>query len=298
MTPPLAASGGGAATWHNHPEGDGLLEPVLVYFVVPVEATHPGGDEVRMATCHRVVTSSARQDGARTVFLGTGGEVVASWQTCLVDRIVWPAQLDARRPMDEGGHGDWRDEVKVMFPRAWEPWTAEEQAQVVREFHEGLPVGEMGLRHERRPNAILARLVALGLVGADTSETAIARSSSPTYGSRPVGAQRSSLSAAAPTDSVEFKELTDRRTPERAVDDECLHGLLLGTCKHCALDALPNVFITGGGTHYHARSDCPALAVGQRLVEERGGTPDPIEQVHRGSARLEGRSACKTCRPR
>lgn len=46
------------------------------------------------------------------------------------------------------------------------------------------------------------------------------------------------------------------------------------------------------------RARCPALLDGQRAVDARGGTTEPIEIVQRGSSRLEGRDPCLRCVPK
>ena len=55
------------------------------------------------------------------------------------------------------------------------------------------------------------------------------------------------------------------------------------------------VYFTAGGTHYHYSKTCPALVYGQQLVEERGGTPAPIESAYEDSVKYE-RTQCKTCK--
>lgn len=101
---------------------------------------------------------------------------------------------------------------------------------------------------------------------------------------------------------------TSRRTPARLdgqrpqpagepTDELCRHELSLGTCSVCKYDDRPAVYTTAGGSHYHRRPECSALLDGQRRVEAAGGTTEPIEMVHRGSARLEGRDPCLRCAP-
>lgn len=47
-------------------------------------------------------------------------------------------------------------------PSSHLPWTAEEEAQLVNEFNEGISEEEIARHHGRRPGAIRARLVKLG----------------------------------------------------------------------------------------------------------------------------------------
>jgi hypothetical protein len=79
--------------------------------------------------------------------------------------------------------------------------------------------------------------------------------------------------------------------------DTCRHELMIGTCSICKRDGQSSVYLTAGGMCFHAGPDCHALLHGQRRVEARGGVTEPIEAVHRGSALLEDRRACPTCRP-
>ncbi|MGI8807173.1 MAG: hypothetical protein ACR2KK_04930 [Acidimicrobiales bacterium] len=83
----------------------------------------------------------------------------------------------------------------------------------------------------------------------------------------------------------------------QVLDDLCRHELPAGACSICKHDGRPAVYLTAGGSRFHARRDCPGLLDGQRHIEGRGGTTEPIETVVRGSARLEGRDGCLVCAP-
>ena len=76
--------------------------------------------------------------------------------------------------------------------------------------------------------------------------------------------------------------------------DACPHDM--GSpdwCNLCQNSGKPPVYITGGGMAYHAVPSCSALREGQALVE----IPEPIETVVLGSAAVENRKPCRTCRP-
>lgn len=74
----------------------------------------------------------------------------------------------------------------------------------------------------------------------------------------------------------------------------CKHEIVpAASCTLCAQEDRPHVYVTGGGTRYHATPHCSALVKGQRRV----GTPEPIETAALGSTKVEGRSACRTCKP-
>ena len=88
-------------------------------------------------------------------------------------------------------------------------------------------------------------------------------------------------------------------TPDPRSDEPCKHWL--DDCPICGADPQPykptdTVYVTEYGTVYHYRRDCPALEYGQQLVEERGGTPSPVESVPESLAKLD-RSPCRRCKP-
>jgi hypothetical protein len=57
------------------------------------------------------------------------------------------------------------------------------------------------------------------------------------------------------------------------------------------------VYITEYGNDYHFDRNCHRLIFGQQMVEERGGTPSPIEAVSEDSVKFD-RSPCSHCRPK
>ena len=76
--------------------------------------------------------------------------------------------------------------------------------------------------------------------------------------------------------------------------DDCLHGM--GSpdwCDLCRNSGKPSVYTTGGGMKYHASPSCSALREGQASVDN----PEPIKTVVLGSAGVEDRSPCRTCKP-
>jgi hypothetical protein len=250
-------------------DGDGQL--VSVRFGVPVEGVDPADGGVFLAKRHRVAAVYVRQDRSETLFVNDEGEVVARWATRLIERISWPddaAGAAGRRP--RVGTLEWRNDVQERHPNAYQAWTAEEEAELADAFHRGMTVAEMAGRHRRRPGGITARLVRLGLV----------RREDPVQG--PAASEQPSSPSA---------------TVVEVTDDRCRHELATGTCAICRHDDRPSVYLTAGGIRFHATPDCAALLEGQRHVAARGGTTEPIEMVHRGSARLEGRDPCLQCNP-
>ena len=56
------------------------------------------------------------------------------------------------------------EKIKTQHPRAYQPWTDEEDAKL-REMHEGdIPVREIAAEFQRQPGAIRSRLTKLGLL--------------------------------------------------------------------------------------------------------------------------------------
>ncbi len=83
------------------------------------------------------------------------------------------------------------------------------------------------------------------------------------------------------------------------LDEPCKHWL--DDCPICGSEPTPRVptdqvFVTEYGKVYHYKADCPALEYGQQMVEERGGTPSPIESVSEASAKLD-LPPCPRCKP-
>jgi len=64
-------------------------------------------------------------------------------------------------------------------------------------------------------------------------------------------------------------------------------------CSICRSANKKTVYISAGGTRYHATRHCTALQEGQAMVE----TPAPVVPAKLGTAAVEGRSPCKTCKP-
>jgi hypothetical protein len=275
-------------------EVSGSPQLITVRFSVPVEGLDPSDGEVFLATRHRIAAVYARQDRHETLFLNDDGEVVARWATRLIEHIAWPDDdtMSSADVKPSVGTLEWRKEVQQRHPRAYQRWTAEEDAELTEQFHAGCTVAEMAKMHDRRRGGISARLVRLGLIDPDTPEREVGQpdrtSPMPVDEDPRPAVDTVPPTVAPPAAVVPVVEI---------VDDTCRHDLSLGTCSICKFDDRPAVYITAGGVRFHARPDCPALREGQRHVDARGGTTEPIEMVHRGSERLEGRDPCLTCTP-
>jgi hypothetical protein len=62
------------------------------------------------------------------------------------------------------------DEIRLNYPKAYKKWTPEEDAQLTREYKEGLSVIKLAEMHQRKDGAIRSRLVRLGLVETQDAE--------------------------------------------------------------------------------------------------------------------------------
>lgn len=56
------------------------------------------------------------------------------------------------------------EKTRQKYPRAYEKWTSEEDAELVKRYREGLSVLQLAELHQRKGGAIHSRLVKLGLV--------------------------------------------------------------------------------------------------------------------------------------
>lgn len=84
-------------------------------------------------------------------------------------------------------------------------------------------------------------------------------------------------------------------------DDPCKHAYpTREQCPTCSKAAEEDetpvvVYYTAGGDAYHYDPNCSALAYGQSLVEERGGTTAPIQTTYEHLIKFE-RGPCRTCK--
>jgi hypothetical protein len=80
--------------------------------------------------------------------------------------------------------------------------------------------------------------------------------------------------------------------------DPCRHGeqnpQFCVICKDETPRARKLVYFTSGGQHFHVVASCSALAAGQEIVSERGGTPAQLESGFLDTVRIS-RKPCKTC---
>ncbi len=58
------------------------------------------------------------------------------------------------------------DEIRQVYPKAYERWMSSEDEQLKVKYHEGVGITELATYFQRQPNAIRSRLVKLGLLPA------------------------------------------------------------------------------------------------------------------------------------
>ena len=207
--------------------------------------------------------------------------------------------------------------------RAGESWSSEEDAELVDEVRAGVPLMEIVRRHERSEGAIRNRLEKRGLL---THDSAIVRhfrggwsidEIAEHYGQTPTAIREQFKRSGIDLDEPEARN----GTPEHASDtvppsppeqpltaqegsaeedfapDTCRHEVERNQCNICKDDDKPDVYITAGGSAFHSRPDCPALAIGQRSVERRGGDAAEVRRVRRNSGEVVGRQPCHVCLP-
>ena len=151
---------------------------VSVHFSTPVEGVDPDDGQPFLASRHRVEASWLRQDRDETLFLDETGEVVAGWDTELIDHIVWRDGLSvsfALQVARQAAHAERLRELRKRYPQAYHRWLPDEDERLTEEFTAGLTVAQMVEEHGRARGAIMARLIHLELVSRDTPAAQIGR---------------------------------------------------------------------------------------------------------------------------
>lgn len=85
------------------------------------------------------------------------------------------------------------------------------------------------------------------------------------------------------------------------LEEMCIHGEATpADCPTCLGTVRPReisqmVFASSYGVDYHFDRNCHRLVMGQQMVENRGGTPSPVEAVPEDSVKYD-KSPCSYCR--
>jgi hypothetical protein len=140
----------------------------------------------RLLISNRHVLEASRllQDATTSNFVDRNGEIVATYPTPLIIDVEWLAtteqrdDLSTRTVASAGRFGEpgeldlkdlapgsveWREAVSEIYPRAYKPWTFQEDEDLRREYADGLTIREIALRHERREGGISSRIKHLEL---------------------------------------------------------------------------------------------------------------------------------------
>jgi hypothetical protein len=267
-----------------------------VTFTTVVEGFDPRPDNPNLSDRHVVAATWMHQDSHESVFVNDHGEVVARWPTDLIDSVEWLAgppptvnQPPSRSPEASQRHSpgtkEWRREIALKSPMAYEKWTSSEDELLATHHADGWTVKQLAESHRRRKGGITSRLVKLGLRGPEAPLVKEETTKRPPVVT-PQAKQHPTPARPQESGSAELSS-----------DVPCRHDLTLETCTFCKNDGRPSVFMSWGGSRYHASPTCPSLVAGQHEVEQRHGEVSKIINVRPGSEILEGRDPCKTCRP-
>jgi hypothetical protein len=115
-----------------------------------------------LSRIHTLPATWARVDGARTIFLDDDGEIYGNWPTEIVDYVKWPNEKRIKASRES--HAERMEKVKEKHPRAWSPWSKEEDSLLINEFKNKSDFDQMCATHERAPGGINARLKKLDLI--------------------------------------------------------------------------------------------------------------------------------------
>jgi hypothetical protein len=144
---------------------------VTVRFAAPIAGRDPIDGTQFTADRHRVAATSVRQDVSETVFISPAGEILCRWPTEKIVSVEWPAPDDDSDDSfgSETGDGhrvgsnEWLAAIKRKHPRAYAPWSRDEDTDLLARHDAGLSVAEIARLHERRPGAVTSRLNKLGI---------------------------------------------------------------------------------------------------------------------------------------
>jgi hypothetical protein len=128
---------------------------VRVQFSEAVVRAH-GHRDAPAAVEHSFVSTWMRVHDDELLF-GVDDEVFERWAVGVVETVHWTLERPARPAAYTV------EEKRQAHPRAYERWTAEEDAQLRVESGQGLEIDDICRRHARNDGAIRSRLHKLGL---------------------------------------------------------------------------------------------------------------------------------------
>ena len=161
---------------------DDMVDDIItVRLAEPVEGVDPDDGEVFTASRHRVLGSSMRQDRHETLFLNAAGEVVARWDTGVIEQIGWSptSSLSIAGRSSRAASAERIRLLRQRHPQAYHRWEPSEDEQLGDELRSGLSVAEMVERHGRARGGIMARLIHLQLIERGTPVAEIGSAPAP-----------------------------------------------------------------------------------------------------------------------
>jgi hypothetical protein len=136
-------------------------EFIVVNFNVPVQGVDPLDNSTFTSDRHKIQADWCRQDGRETLFI-LDGEIVSSWHTELIAKIIWPSGADI--PVTPIEFASRMAEIKAEFPKAWSKWTESDEKLLIGLFQVGEKVSSIAKKLDRAPGGVYSRLRKLNLI--------------------------------------------------------------------------------------------------------------------------------------
>ena len=156
----------------SHRRGD---SEVTVWLTEPLWERDPSTEEMFQSNRHVARAEQVIQDCGSTRVVNSDGVIMLEFPTEYVDRCTWTVTTSPPRSATEkiehppDGIGlpirtkAWREAISRESPRAYEPWTVEEDDELRTEIERGTSRKAIAKSHQRRLGAITSRISKLGL---------------------------------------------------------------------------------------------------------------------------------------
>jgi len=115
------------------------------------------------STKHWVVAEYCEKLETTTIFVNAEGTIVFRLPNEFIQVIRIPNPAENPKWITTRTTQKYREEIREIRPNGWNKWTEEEEMQLWNEYHEGITLEEMSLRHGRTVKAIWSRLYVMGL---------------------------------------------------------------------------------------------------------------------------------------
>lgn len=136
-----------------------------------------GSTTIRVHQLRRERQGEVRSDAAAIFCVYCGSSVEGEWRFCrscgaeLLSGIPVPVtepNLSVPPQMDRGGNAV-QQRVRIRHPRAWEPWSEEEDREALRLHTAGYSISRISRELGRTPCAISSRIEKWALIGSTPS---------------------------------------------------------------------------------------------------------------------------------